>query len=362
MRNFTVFVPRREARYTARRGAVNSGVSQTIWKAKNMKAFFVGAGASYGTLCGRPECPPVAKYFGLVLKSRHPSWETEYPGLAEVVRHLGRPIEQLGLEPIWTCIDYYAKLGRVLPVWPQWDPNATLDLKRVLLQLYGSACDKAAALLPKTNDYTLGHLFGKQLNHGDVVISFNYDTVVEQVASTFHRVLVPPSSIRRDEAIGFAKPHGSVSWCMNWTTKQIEWLTQEGGVAKAMESDQVDQQREPLVLGAVPIKSELIYEVQKMYFPAVWEVVSNQWKLVTRAIRDATSFIIVGYGFPKEDEYGRFLFREAMRLRKEQLPAVEFYELEERRSCTEASIRSAFGCDKLRPKWKKKVTPAPHSD
>jgi hypothetical protein len=333
-----------------------------IRKAKSMKTFFVGAGASYGTLYGRPECPPVAKYFGSVLKSRHPSWETEYPGLAKVVRHLGRPIEQLGLEPIWTCIDYYAKLGCVLPAPSEWDANATLDLKRVLLQLYGSACDKAAALLPETNNYTLGHLCGTQLNQGDVVISFNYDTVVERVASTFHRVLVPLPSIGRGEAIGFAKPHGSVSWRMNWTTRQVEWLAREGDVAiEAMESAQVDQHHEPLVLGAVPIKSELIIEVQQRYFPDVWDVVSSQWKLVTHAIRDATSFIIVGYSFPKEDEYGRFLFREAMRLREEQLPAVEFYELEERASYTEASIRSAFGRDELQPEWKGPVTPAPHA-
>lgn len=299
----------------------------------------------------------MAKSFGSALKSRHPSWETEYPGLADVVRHLGSPVEQLGLEPIWTCIDYYAKLGRVLPVWPQWDPNATWDLKRVLLQLYGSACDKAAAALPETNDYTLGHLFANELDQGDVLISFNYDTVVERVAKTFHRLLVPPFAMGRHNAVAFAKPHGSVSWCMNWSTKQIEWLTPEGGITTdAMESSAVDPQHEPLVLGAVPIKSELIHEVQKTYFPAVWEVIASQWKLVTRAIRDATSFIIVGYGFPAEDEYGRFLFREAMRTRKAAVPTVKFYELAERASCTEANIRAAFGRPELGLEWKGPVT------
>jgi hypothetical protein len=116
---------------------------------------------------------------------------------------------------------------------------------------------------------------------------------------------------------------------------------------------------EPLLLGAVPIKSELIREVQEAYFRQVWQVVMMQWRLVTRAVRDADSFIIVGYGFPTEDQYGRFLFGEAMRLRAKPPRSIEFYELADRAECTESAIRSAFGRCDLQPDYTGPVKPAP---
>ena len=146
---------------------------------------------------------------------------------------------------------------------------------------------------------------------------------------------------------------------MNWVEKCIEWTTPDGQVVMdPMAPNAVGPQREPLLLGAVPIKSELIQEVQQAHFPQVWDVVTSQWKLVTHAIRDAESFIIVGYGFPAKDQYGRFLFREAMKLRSAKSPVVEFYELPDRASCTETNIRHAFGRHELQPEWKGPVTAA----
>ena len=73
------------------------------------------------------------------------------------------------------------------------------------------------------------------------------------------------------------------------------------------------------MLGAVPIKSELIFEVQRFYGLPVFDVVVQQWKTVVTAVREAEKLIVVGYSFPREDQYGRFLFREAVRLRKNPL-------------------------------------------
>jgi len=91
-------------------------------------------------------------------------------------------------------------------------------------------------------------------------------------------------------------------------------------------------------------------------FSEVFEVVGAQWKLIAHAVRHAESFVVAGYGFPIEDQYGRFLLKEAMRHRTA-LPTVEFYELDEHADRTRAAICSAFGCAKLRPKHKGPVEP-----
>jgi hypothetical protein len=325
-----------------------------------MKAFFFGAGSSAGTLEHWPARPPISNRFGAVLKATCPSWEREYPGLVEVVGHLGEQVDKLGLVEIWTCIDYWAKLGPILPLQPQWNPRATWDLKRALLLLYGLRCDKAASHLAATDEYTLGHLFTHQIQPGDCLISFNYDTLLERLAPKFGHVLLPPHQKREAGSVTLAKPHGSVSWRMDWRTRRVAWTESGGRVATVpMEEHEVGPEEEPLVLGAVPIKSELVREVQKVYFADVWNVVTAQWKTVVRAVRDATSLVFVGYGFPKEDQYGRFLFREAMKLRQTGAPAIEFYELQEREKSAKDAIRQALGTLGICPEPKGQVTAAP---
>jgi hypothetical protein len=325
-----------------------------------MKAFFFGAGASAGTLAEVPECPPVARSFGAAVELRIPDWQQRYPVLAAVVRHLGAPLESLDLERVWTCIEYHAKLGGLLPSDPQWGPEATRDLKRVLLRLYGVECDSLVARLPASDDYTLGKLLRSELQAGDVIVSFNWDTLVERLALAFHQPLASPTAAETHGSIPLAKPHGSVTWRINWITKKVEWLSPAGALTiDAMDAARVGIMQEPLVLGVVPAKSELIRETQWASFPGIWEVVTAQWKLVTQAVRRATALIVVGYGFPTNDEYGRFLLREAIKLRSGDLPSVQLYELAERAEQTAAALRDALGCPELQVEWKGPVTPAP---
>ena len=110
-----------------------------------MRAYFFGAGSSAGTLETWPERPPVSADCGKALKERHPVWELQYPGLAEVAQHLGVQVERLSLEDLCTYIDYSAKLGSVLSSGPRWNPLFVWDLKRALLGLYGAPCVQAAS-------------------------------------------------------------------------------------------------------------------------------------------------------------------------------------------------------------------------
>jgi hypothetical protein len=63
---------------------------------------------------------------------------------------------------------------------------------------------------------------------------------------------------------------------------------------------------------------------------------------VVEAIRAADSLIIIGYSFPREDQYGRFLIQEGMRLRKNIL-SIEFYELKNQARKRAKDIMDAFG-------------------
>ena len=65
-------------------------------------------------------------------------------------------------------------------------------MKKALLEIYGKRCDDAANRLPLTDSYTLGQLIKNELNPGDIIISFNYDTIVERLAHRLGRHTLLP--------------------------------------------------------------------------------------------------------------------------------------------------------------------------
>ena len=169
------------------------------------------------------------------------------------------------------------------------------------------------------------------------------------------------------------KPHGSASWLMRtervierlWVRRSgsavieqrdvpmdrrtIEWQSPGGEpLYNAMPEEDVEALRkEPLVLGAVPIKSELLSEVQELNNAAeVYHLIQDQWHGVVTAIAAASLITVAGYSFPKEDQYGRFLMQEGVRQRRPGTGKVdvEFYELDGRpRELCEENIREVFG-------------------
>jgi hypothetical protein len=84
-----------------------------------------------------------------------------------------------------------------------------------------------------------------------------------------------------------------------------------------------------LIVGAVPMKSELIKQVGTPGKDSAYPVVVKQWRAFLRAVTEADELCVVGYSFPPEDAYGRFLIRQAARRRRRPIPRVELYELEE---------------------------------
>lgn len=301
-----------------------------------MKTILLGAGASRGSL----EAPivPVATEFGEVLATVEPGWMASYPALAGVVRHLGLDRRAWPLEPVWSCIDYYAKLQDALPLKKPWTDESR-EIKKALLSVYGRRCDEAAP----TAESTLAVLL-RTIEPGDVVVSFNYDTIAERVAARQGCRLVSTPRGISDPGVRFAKPHGSVSWAIDFQTKRVVWASGNGSpLLDSLSVRDVDCGREPLVLGAVPIKSELIREVQAQYgLPSVFDTIATQWRTVVEAIRDADVVVVAGYGFPPEDQYGRFIISEGVRLRTGRVK-VEFFELRSREAAQAQVIAQTFG-------------------
>ena len=177
-----------------------------------MDAFLLGAGCTFGTLCNQSTYPPLAKDFGRCLIPGN------YPNLSKVARHLRCELSQLGLERLWSCVDYYAKFaqrrGGFLPN-PDWSHDDTVcELKRAVLSLYGRRCDEAAKGVRRSINCTLAHLLRNRIRPGDTIISLNYDTLVENLARRFGLRLAHCSGPPPKNRVRFAKPHGSTSWCI----------------------------------------------------------------------------------------------------------------------------------------------------
>lgn len=292
--------------------------------------YFVGAGFSLGTLGGQPLLrPPISKDFVNELKKRVPDWAKEYREIAKVVDHLEKTPQHIGLEELWTCIDLHAKFPGSFPI--PWEPRGPVvqQLKGALIRMYGRSCDALADRISPTDNCT-ALAVAKDMKAGDSLISFNYDTLVERLVGS--KTVLRHGKDLKPETIRFAKPHGSASWSIG----NLPFCVTDGDPILEC----LDQSQDALLLGAVPLKSELIYEVGEYYGARrVFEVIREQWLTVVNALQDAERVVVLGYSFPKEDLYGRFFLREAMSLRTCSKPLqVEFYN----RSGDSRSIQEVF--------------------
>lgn len=324
-----------------------------------MKAFFFGAGCSYGTLQNYNACP-TSETFGEYLE--HSNGWRDYGNLRQVAEYLGykdKTLSKINLEDLWSFIDHYAKFGGFLPSRKSWSQNdAICELKRAILRLCGSACEKTVRRIPKTSPCTIIKIL-KQVEPGDVIVSFNWDTLVERLAKKFFTsnwTLIHCDGLPSKKQVKFAKPHGSVSWRVGCPEP---FILPCKPVLEPIKEAQVRPgypRSEPLPLGAVPLKSELVSEVQAAYGASdVFQLIMKQWRAVLDAVRDADTIVVLGYRFPKEDEYGRFFFKEGMRQRQRGKPLTQIECYSKGRK---HGIRDVFGRTP-RIQWKGPVTAVP---
>lgn len=279
--------------------------------------YIAGAGCSLGTLDHSNDIrPPVAAEFVKELERR--KWIDDYRELAKTIQHLRKTHRHVGLEELWTCIDLHAKFESAFPI--AWSPRGPVvsELKSAIVRMYGSCCEQFSKSIASSDCCTVVRDVAKKIEAGDTLVSFNYDTIIEQVVSTTGNVRLRHGKDLKPGTIRFAKPHGSTSWRLSYLPYA---LTDGNPILESLSYEDVKTGREdPLLLGAVPLKSELIWEVSKYYgSPRIFEVVREQWQTLANAVATATRIVILGYSFPKEDMYGRFFLNEGKALRGAEL-------------------------------------------
>jgi hypothetical protein len=304
--------------------------------------FVLGAGSSQGTCSFDPTGVPSCAAFGRVL-ARHFGTGGD-DALLDVAEHLGFARDDWPLDKVWTWIDYHSKLCDALPDPKRSDliGRAAPQLFRALLEVYGPRCDALADRLPLDATYTLGALLGSDLRAGDVLASFNYDVIGERLAKRFGRSI---SCTRgASDVVLLAKPHGSVSWKTYISTRTVRSCEDDGSpFLDSLAPTVLGTGLDSLLLGAVPIKSELVREVQAFSsWISRFDTITAEWRKVVTGIRDCKRIVIVGYSFPPEDQYGRFLVREGLRLRSLKEPSIEFYELPDKAAERAKEIVDAF--------------------
>jgi hypothetical protein len=179
-------------------------------------------------------------------------------------------------------------------------------------------------------------------------VSFNYDTIAERLARRLGKNVkpAPQDEVVVANAITLAKPHGSTSWSMQCHGALDRSAVDGGPRYDSLTLSDYEQKRSPLVLGAVPIKSELIREVQQKAGRAdIFETVARQWRQVVRAVEFADEIVVAGYSFPRQDEYGRFIIREGLRARSQSKRPnlrIRFFETKQNEARSAASIQDLF--------------------
>jgi hypothetical protein len=313
-----------------------------------VKLFIFGAGATYGTLGRRG-----VKGFGRELAGSVPNWRTNplYNALtpyAEAGLKKGEPnADNWDLDVAWTHLDYFAKLRRGLDALGLVfdDGSASLAIHRAAAAVYGPL-DHAYLANAWRNavSFTLRDIL-KEAAAGDVVVSFNWDVLIEHLLvrhrlhGTTARLVQAPHELG-GEVVTLVKPHGSLSWGRAFPHEgdAPDFLPGPNPLLDPMLPADISDQKQPLLLGAVPIKSELLKEVQWRH-TFVHRRIMDQWSVLCRALRDAEEVQAVGYGFPSEDQYGLFMLREAAR-RRSAACRVVLYEVPGRR-CDQVAAQLA---------------------
>lgn len=315
-----------------------------------MRLLIFGAGASAGSVG-----LPAARDFGAELARAHPRWTRAYPNLAQVVEGLrvGGPDGDWDLGAAWTRLDYLTKLA--------WAVQSELDLvaanvemRKALLDVYGGTGVQLQRSRRRTR--TVLQLI-RAAAPGDVIVSFNYDLLVEQLAAQHGVDLVqgPCAHPACSRCLQLIKPHGSLAWSATRRRgkTEVHWRDKEGRpLVRPLRKARVDADRLPLVLGVVPIKSELLPEVQLAHAAtAVHDAIVRQWRAAMEAASRADAIEVIGYSFPPEDQYGSFLFHEAIRSRPRK-PEVSFFELEASAFDVARRLLEVFG---VWPTWRRPV-------
>jgi hypothetical protein len=163
------------------------------------------------------------------------------------------------------------------------------------------------------------------------VISFNYDTLIETVASKFivgtvtkslsglYPIPLTPANLRvagvwaGEKSLSFKllKLHGSINWYYSGSSdfagEPLYVIEPRGGISGRHEHEQKDYEAYESVYDKVPLIVPPTLEKQMIH---QHESLRRLWSLADEALRRATKIVCIGYSLPESDLTIQFLLQE----------------------------------------------------
>ena len=155
-------------------------------------------------------------------------------------------------------------------------------------------------------DYAAGNL-----RAGDTIITFNWDLTVERALEGHpddFNISYFYSQDRDEDRVVLLKPHGSIDWFLkkklpDEAKQNVMSLDKELCVYPYFDFAENPEllEQEPVI---VPPLSSKEFE---------YGFLKRTWQNVYKAVSSATSLYIIGYSFPKEDQFARLVIRRGLR-------------------------------------------------
>jgi hypothetical protein len=187
------------------------------------------------------------------------------------------------------------------------DPGYWQEKEKSAIRLL---CDYVAQKSSEAEKHALLNNFVNRLKYGDVVITFNWDNLIEKTLYSMNKKIC--FSKRDPECITILKLHGSISWGHipnGYKFKKDEtgllWLSKDDGIFYMQDhryTDMWDVLDIPPVI-IPPIASKTFSD--KPYFETIWYEAFN-------SLMDTKKISIVGYSIPNDDLQARTLLVSAL--------------------------------------------------
>lgn len=278
----------------------------------------------------------------------------KYPALdymLEPFRQLsGENLESVGLEEVWTFLDFAGKelfrgsldlkgdcerwLDAIRKQETQLDDEHCLcqnyrtdktiptpadidlllvagwDLRRLLSRVFDELTP------PEINPYE-ALLTKYRIPKDDIttIVSLNYDTVLEnalhQSGTQWHYRHVPTTVPREPRSIRILKPHGSLNWRFRGNEPPVEIDTDYRLAPVACRCERENRFEEAMIIPPTQIKQAItVAETQK---PETVKLFSTIWQDIVTALTSASRVFVIGYSFPPTDLHLRTCFLLANR-------------------------------------------------
>lgn len=211
------------------------------------------------------------------------------------------------IEELISLMDVYIEFSEKIKRKHSFSTDELFDLKADLLRAIGVYLSDRSFL----KEIEKSHLFRlvRTLKPGDVIITFNWDLLVEKALRklriVWHYDLI-------DNRISLLKPHGSIDW---FDSKKVH-------LRKATSFRLMGE------IGRIRVFNYFRFpETEKRVAPVIipptvkkkwpYREFSVIWRAVWKALRHADEINILGFSLPPEDLHVRFVMRSAIRANEE---------------------------------------------